>query len=49
MEVKIRPWEMDDAYDLAAALNNKKVQDNLRDGIPYPFTVADADITYLLC
>jgi len=44
MEVKIRPWKMEDAYDLAAALNNKKVQDNLRDGIPYPFTVADADM-----
>lgn len=44
MDVKIRAWEMDDAYNLAAALNNKKIQDNLRDGIPYPYTVADAEM-----
>ncbi|MGI6085697.1 MAG: GNAT family N-acetyltransferase [Acetivibrionales bacterium] len=44
MDVKIRTWEMKDAIDIAAALNNKKVQDNLRDGIPYPYTVADAEM-----
>ncbi len=44
MDVKIRAWEMADAYNLAAALNSKKVQDNLRDGIPYPYTVADAEM-----
>lgn len=43
MEVKIRAWEIEDACNLAAALNNKKVQDNLRDGLPYPYTVADAE------
>ncbi len=43
MQVEIRGWKMEDAADLAAALNSKKIQDNLRDGIPYPYTVADAE------
>lgn len=38
MKCKIRKWELSDAEDLAAALSNKKVQDNLRDGLPYPYT-----------
>jgi RimJ/RimL family protein N-acetyltransferase len=33
---------MEDAPALAGALNNKKVQDNLRDGLPYPYTENDA-------
>ena len=37
----IRKWELSDAIDLAAALSNKKVQDNLRDGLPYPYTEQD--------
>ena len=32
---------MSDARDLAAALSNKKIQDNLRDGLPYPYTEQD--------
>ncbi len=40
---KIRPWRMSDAGDLSAAINNKRVQDNLRDGLPYPYTVKDAE------
>jgi len=28
---------------LAKALNNKKIQDNLRDGLPYPYTIEDAE------
>ena len=32
---------MTDARDLATALSNKKVQDNLRDGLPYPYTEQD--------
>ncbi|MDR2907998.1 MAG: GNAT family N-acetyltransferase [Bacteroidales bacterium] len=42
MNITIRPWQIEDAADLALALNNKKVQDNLRDGIPYPYTLNDA-------
>ena len=38
---KIRKWELSDAADLALALSNKKVQDNLGDGLPYPYTEQD--------
>ena len=31
MECKIRKWKIDDAAELAATLNNKNIQDNLRD------------------
>lgn len=41
MVCEIRKWAMSDAGDLAAALSNKKVQANLRDGIPYPYTERD--------
>ena len=41
MNCKIRRWELSDARDLAAALSNKKIQDNLRDGLPYPYTEQD--------
>ena len=43
MTVSIRLWEMSDAEALAKALNNKKIQDNLRDGLPFPYTVPDAE------
>lgn len=42
MEVAIRAWQLSDAADLAHAISNKKVLDNLRDGLPYPYTEADA-------
>ena len=41
MKCRIRKWELSDAKDLAAALSNRKVQDNLRDGLPYPYTEQD--------
>jgi len=41
MVCKIRKWKLSDAADLAAALSNKKIQDNLRDGLPYPYTEQD--------
>lgn len=41
--IELRKWQSSDKYDLAEALNNKKVQDNLRDGLPYPYTADDAD------
>ena len=41
MTCRIRKWEMADARDLAVALSNTKVQDNLRDGLPYPYTEQD--------
>ena len=33
---------MSDAKELAAALSNPKILNNLRDGIPYPYTEGDA-------
>lgn len=41
MNCKIRRWELTDAGALATALSNKKIQDNLRDGLPYPYTEQD--------
>ena len=42
MDCEIRAWRLDDAGDLAKALNNKKIHDNLRDGLPLPYTEKDA-------
>ena len=33
MDCKIRKWLLSDASELAMALSNKKVQDNLREGL----------------
>jgi len=41
MNCTIRKWRLSDAKDLAAAVSNIKVQDNLRDGLPYPYTEKD--------
>lgn len=43
MECKLRKWRSKDAKELVEIINNKKVQDNLRDGIPYPYTLDDAE------
>lgn len=43
MTCRIRKWELSDAKDLAAALSNRKIQDNLRDGLPYPYTEKDGE------
>ncbi|MGM9640632.1 MAG: GNAT family N-acetyltransferase, partial [Faecousia sp.] len=42
MNCILRKWRLSDAKDLAAALNNKKILNNLRDGLPYPYTEQDA-------
>lgn len=41
MKIKIRRWELEDAKTLAAVISNKKILDNLRDGLPYPYTEKD--------
>ena len=43
MTINIRAWRTEDAEHLAKALNNKNILDNLRDGIPFPYTVSDAE------
>lgn len=49
MKCRIRKWEVSDAGNLAKVLSNKKVQDNLRDGLPYPYTEQDGkDLIYAM-
>ncbi|MDR0952027.1 MAG: GNAT family N-acetyltransferase [Oscillospiraceae bacterium] len=41
--VSLRPWRLSDAPALGELLSNKKLQDNLRDGLPYPYTAEDGE------
>jgi ribosomal-protein-alanine N-acetyltransferase len=41
-DIILRPLSKDDAPVLASLLNNKKIWDNLRDYIPYPYLLNDA-------
>lgn len=43
MEISIRKWRIEDGAALARNLNNKNVLDNLRDGLPFPYTEKDAE------
>ena len=43
MEIKIRKWKLEDNVDLAKCLNDPDVLNNLRDGLPYPYTPKDAE------
>lgn len=38
---RIRKWELTDAKELSEALSDPRVQENLRDGLPYPYTEQD--------
>jgi len=42
MQTTLRPWQPGDAAELAAMLDNPKIHANLRDGLPLPYTKADA-------
>ncbi len=42
MEYILRTWKNSDAQSLATHLNNKKIWDNCRDGLPFPYTEKDA-------
>ena len=42
MNCTLREWRTTDAKSLSALLNNKKILDNLRDGLPFPYTDKDA-------
>lgn len=41
MQCELRNWRLEDAAELAEMLSDKAVQDNLRDGLPYPYTEQD--------
>ena len=43
MNVELRKWKLSDAGELSAALSNRKILNNLRDGLPYPYTEKDAE------
>lgn len=43
MDCIIREWKIEDKHKLSELLNNKKIQNNLRDGLPYPYTADDAE------
>ena len=43
MDIKIRKWQLADAGDLARLLSNQNIQNNLRDGLPYPYTEKDGE------
>lgn len=40
--VTLREWRKEDARALASLLNDRKILDNLRDGLPFPYTENDA-------
>lgn len=41
MVCQLRKWRMEDAADLAGVISNPRILENLRDGIPYPYTETD--------
>jgi RimJ/RimL family protein N-acetyltransferase len=43
MDIKLRNLEKSDNQQIANLLNNKKIWDNLKDHIPHPYTLEDAD------
>jgi len=38
----LRPWQKQDAQELAAVANNRNIWNNVRDALPSPYTVMDA-------
>lgn len=40
--IVLRPWQKQDAQDLASVANNKNIWNNVRDALPSPYTVMDA-------
>ncbi|MCJ1438698.1 hypothetical protein MMC27_008088 [Xylographa pallens] len=41
--IAIRPWRTADAPSLARSADNRKIWQNMRDGYPSPYTLADAE------
>ena len=42
--IYLKTWAIDDAENLAKYLNNINIWNNLRDYLPYPYTIEDAEI-----
>lgn len=47
--LRLRELSPSDKRPLARLANNKKIWDNLRDYIPYPYTTRDAEVFIALC
>lgn len=45
----LRKWRIEDAESLSKYLNNRRIWDSCRDGLPHPYTLQDANdfITYI--
>ncbi len=43
LNFSLREWKLSDAKSLASTINNKKILENLRNGIPYPYTEKDGE------
>lgn len=43
MKCILREWRLEDAEKLSFMMNNPRIQENLRDGIPYPYRLRDAE------
>jgi len=43
MYISLRPWTIEDAATLTAYFNNVNIWNNLRDYIPHPYTLDDAE------
>ncbi len=41
-KIVLRPWQKQDAQELASIANNKNIWNNVRDALPSPYTVMDA-------
>lgn len=41
MNCILKKWDLSDAKDLVKILSDKRILDNLRDGIPFPYTLQD--------
>ena len=42
-EIFLRPWRIEDAAQLAKIANNKNIWNNVRDSLPHPYTIKDAE------
>lgn len=48
-QVIVRPWQPEDAAQLALISNNRQVWNNVRDGLPSPYTLTDAEQWIAIC
>ncbi len=49
INIKLRPFDSSDRKCLAELANNKKIWDNLRDAMPYPYSEKDAEDFIKMC